>query len=130
MGLKVKVVRDPLKSDLMPKETQSTLQTDKEETVHQRAEEVIDKINLAEEEEELEETVTEEVVLEPTKPLLTSKRVKTLPKKRRLLKNQRLNQSQLLKWKLLVSQLMISLPERQRLPRNKLKQVKVSKDKR
>lgn len=109
-------------------ETQSNHKTDKEDqTVHQRAEEVTDKISLAEEAEEPERTVTEEVEPEPTKPLSTSKRDKTLLRKKSTSKKKS-SQNQLLRWKPSVSPLTISFQERPQLKEEKPEQLKVSRE--
>jgi len=114
-----------MKEELMLMETQSNHQTDQEEMDQLKAEEVTDKTNLEEVAEVQESKATEEEVLEPTKLLYTSKKVKTLLKKKRPPKL--LNQNQSLKWKLLVFQLTISSQEKPELKERKPELLKVSK---
>jgi hypothetical protein len=119
------VVIDQEREEPTLMETQSNLPTDQEEMVQLRAEEVTEKINLAEVEEEEERTVTEEVALEPTKLLFISKRAKTSLKKKRPLRL--LNQNQLLRWKPSVYQLTISLQAKPRPQERKPELLKVSR---
>lgn len=119
------VVIDQEREEPTLMETQSNLPTDQEEMVQLRAEEVTEKINLAEVAEEEERTVTEEVALEPTKLLFISKRAKTSSKKKRPLRL--LNQNQLLRWKPSVSPLTISLQAKPRPKERKPELLKVSR---